>query len=296
MLFRENNKGLVMGASTKCLPNCGLILYYLIFCTSLHITFTHAFTKDLELEQSDQLDSFDLQFIAQERGASEKIEYVKNKYQQTLFGQDCLFYPATNPERLWILFGGRSLNLYTMWSWFWREDEQWENTAYLFLKDDSFSWYLGSPTDSLIENSSNIIKHFTDKCGLSNDHVFSIGHSMGGYAALFYGITLGFKGIFAFRPQIDWLNALRYFAVSELSSIWQDIDFLLKQSNKPPYIYIQYGEFPPDKDAALKLVNVMKEKESIGIIQKTMNTNHVGFNPTKEFIKRTLDYFDNIDK
>lgn len=226
--------------------------------------------------------------------SKEIIDYVKSKYEHTLYDQEYLFFPAKNPKRLWILFCGAQKNRYTMWSWFWNDNEDWQDTAYLFLKDESFSWYLGFEDKPLVETYTALIKKIINECNLEPKNVFSIGHSMGGYAALFYGITLGFKGIFAFRPQIDWPNAATFFSVNQLKNRWIDINELLINKTAIPLIYLQFGEFEPDKQAGYKLIDTLKSRESLSIIQKTTNTQHIGHEPTKKFIESTLLYFENI--
>lgn len=99
------------------------------------------------------------------------IAYVKSKYEQSFYGIDVLFYPAKNPQRLYILCNGATVGKYTMWSWFWRDDEAWEDTAYLFLKDDAIRWYLGTQEEPLADTYCAIIATVMEWCGLTANQV-----------------------------------------------------------------------------------------------------------------------------
>ena len=222
------------------------------------------------------------------------IDYVKEKYEVTIHGIDCLFYPARNPKRLWVLFNGATVNRYTMWSWFWREDEAWEDTAFLFLKDDQIRWYFGTQDKPLTQTYCDITRQVMQQCNLSNNQVFTIGHSMGGYAAIYFGLQLQVKGIFALRPQIDWQNAVQFFSVKKLRDVWVDLDQLIKQSVHLPLFFLQFGEFGPDKDAGLQFVDALLKKNTLFFVQKMDNLLHTGYRPDKKFIEQMLYFMEQI--
>ena len=239
-------------------------------------------------------DDFLLEEYSIVRGGRPLIEYVKSKYEYTVNGMNCLFYPARKPRRLYIFFNGATKGKYTMWSWFWNTSESWNHTAYLFLKDDSKRWYLGSEQESLVPRYTSVIRYFMKKCHLGCESVYTIGHSMGGYAAIYYALLLGLRGVFAFRAQIDYKSAIQHFTVSKLKNVWEDLDKLITATSSLPLFYIQFGEFLPDKNAATNFIDSLRERQSIFIVQKTLNVNHVGYHPKKEFIERTLRYFEDI--
>lgn len=222
------------------------------------------------------------------------IEYVKATYEINLHGIDCLLYPAKNPKRLWVLFNGATVNRYTMWSWFWDTKEAWEDTTYLFLKDDRITWYLGSEKEPLTSLYCAIITDIMRRSNLSPSDVYMIGHSMGGYAALYYGLLLHVGGIFALRPQIDWYHGIQYFSIKKLEKIWVNIDELILKTKYIPYMYLQFGEFGPDKGAGETCISALLKKKACAIVEKTMNASHMGYHPTKEFINATLSYFELI--
>jgi predicted esterase len=220
------------------------------------------------------------------------IFYIKSKYEISIAGIDCLFYPARHPKRLYIFCNGATAGKYTMWSWFWRDDEAWEDTAYLFLKDDDIRWYLGTAQKPLTDAYCTLITTIMKRCGLTPDQTFAVGHSMGGYAAIHFTLRLGLRAVFALRPQIDWASAAQYFSVKKLRDMWIDLDQLLLHSPHKPMVYLQYGEFGPDKDAGRIFLHALLEKNAFVILEKTANLSHTGYHPTKAYIETTLAYME----
>src|ERR1700722_10921420 len=205
--------------------------------------------------------------VAELRGDPALITYVKSSYERTMHGINYLLYPAQNPQQLWILFNGATPGKYTMWSWFWREDEAWDTTAYLFLKDDDIRWYLGSAEEAKTTAYLDIITHVMDELGLEPSQICTIGHSMGGYAALYYGLQLAVGSIYVFRPQVTWDAAVTYYSIKKLHDVWVDIDKLVRAELTLPSIYIQYGEFMPDKLGGKALVDAYIEQQGTIIVE-----------------------------
>jgi len=222
------------------------------------------------------------------------IEYIKKKYETSVYGIDCLFYPAKTPKKLYILFTGAVSNIYTMYSWFWKENEDWKNTAYLFLKDDDVRAYLGTEKNPKLSIYQAVIEHFIQYCDIPHKSVYTLGHSMGGFAAIYFTLKLGLGGALTLRPQINWKIASHFFSSKKLGNLWVDLDKMIHQTNHYPIIYIQFGEYPADKDAALTLLEELKHVPSFTIIEKSMNPNHSGYYPTKAFIKTTFNYIEQI--
>lgn len=224
------------------------------------------------------------------RGNSQLIEYVKNKYEQSRHGIEYLLYPAQNPRRLFILFNGATPGKYTMWSWFWRADEAWDDTAYLFLKDDDIRWYLGSVDVPKTTLYCDIINHVMQSLSLKPSQVCTIGHSMGGYAALYYGLQLHVGCVYVFRPQVTWEAAALYYSVKKLRDIWVDIDLLAQNQEILPRLYLQYGEFLPDKLGAHALIDTYTEKQGLMFVEHTNHSEHLGYHPTQKQIESTVAF------
>lgn len=232
----------------------------------------------------------DIEEIAEFKNDPNLITYVKNKYEQVVHGTAYLVYPAKTPKQLWVLFNGATVGRYTMWSWFWRPAEDWDDVAYLFLKDDDIRWYLGSKSEPKTEVYSGIINTVMQSLNLEPQQVCTIGHSMGGYAALYYGLLIGAGCIYVFRPQVTWDAAVTYYSIKKLQNIWVNIDSLILNAPTIPSLYLQYGEFLPDKKAGHALVDAYRERHGTMIVERTAHQEHVGYYPTKEHIQETIEY------
>jgi hypothetical protein len=228
--------------------------------------------------------------VVETRSTAELIAYVKSKCEHTMHGIDYLLYSAQRPKQLWILFNGATPGKYTMWSWFWRDDENWDDVAYLFLKDDDIRWYLGSVESPKTPIYLDIITNVMQSLGLEPSQVCTIGHSMGGYAALYYGLLLQACCIYTFRPQVTWDAAVTYYSVKKLHDVWVDIDTLVREQPTTPRLYLQYGEFMPDKLSGKALIDAYTERHGIMIVERTDHPEHLGFHPTKEQIEKTIAF------
>lgn len=228
--------------------------------------------------------------VQEVRGSAAQIAQVKSRYEHTMHGIDYLLYPAKNPKQLWVLFNGATVGKYTMWSWFWRDDECWDEVAYLFLKDDDILWYLGTKQEPKTAIYCDIITTVMQSLGLQSSQVCTIGHSMGGYAALYYGLLLQAGCMYIFRPQVTWDAAVTYYSVKKLKEVWIDLDALARTQGYVPRLYLQYGEFLPDKLAGKALIDAYTEKQSFMVVERTEHPEHIGFHPTKEQIENTITF------
>jgi len=217
--------------------------------------------------------------------SQEKISYVKQKYEHIFAQKEYLFYPAKNPKSLVIVFTSAVKNKYEMWSWFWKETEDWHDEAYLFLKDDDFCWYLGNDKQSFIEAYTSIINHHIALTKVPKDHVFTIGGSMGGYAAIFYAATLGLGGTIAYNPQVNKASNSRRISLENTGNKWQDLDTLLASYEKLPMLSLTCGNYSKDLRAACALVDVFKTKKSLIILRHVALPGHKGLNVTKNISK-----------
>jgi pimeloyl-ACP methyl ester carboxylesterase len=191
---------------------------------------------------------------------------------------------------MWVLFNGATVNRYTMWSWFWHDDEQWTDTAYLFLKDDDIRWYLGTYDNPKTPLYCDLISYIMNSYNLAPKDLCFIGHSMGGYAALYYGLKLGVGAVYAFRPQVTWDAAVLFYSIKKLKDVWIDLDVFAQHVTSVPAVYLQYGEFEPDTLAGHTLVDSLQTRYTRFIVEHTDHKEHIGYYPTKEHIEATITY------
>lgn len=224
------------------------------------------------------------------------VGYVLSRYEQIVQGKHCLFYPARLPKKMVVIFNGAVKNRYSMWSWFWRDSEVWQDTAYLFLRDDDFGWYLGIGTTSFVQTYTDIITHYMQMSGLKRNQVITVGGSMGGYGALLYATTMKLRGAVIYNAQVNYASAtMPYrFAVHNAGDHWQDLDKLIEQSKYVPFVSIIFGTLSRDTSAACNLIDVLKKKKASFVVHNTQIPTHVGVgqNITKEFIEKEIQYIE----
>lgn len=221
------------------------------------------------------------------------MAYILNKYECELFGRKSLFFPATNPKRLIISFAPAG-DFYSLWSWFWRNNEDWQDTAYLFLKDANLTWYLGNNDKSLVNDYKEIIEHFIKVNGLSSNNVIAIGGSMGGYAAIFYAVICQLRGAIAFNPQINKVCATeRGFPVIRTEDRWVDLDQLVASAEYVSHISLSYNDFHCDKCAGLKLIDQLQKRNSVTVFRKGLGKEHKELGYDKKFLETEIWYLEN---
>ncbi len=231
------------------------------------------------IDQNDKID-INYQNWYQEDLTPKKIafdwKYVVSKYEQTIEGRKCVFYPAKNPKRLIISFAYALRGFYAMWSFFWRDTEDWNDTAYLFVRDDNLTWYVGTRKAPPFSTFKNIIDHFLKITDLTYDNCFAIGSSAGGYGALLFSATLGFKGAIVEIPTFDrelWNKAVHWQQIKQ-DFAWIDLEILLKKTIKLPHISIQYGKCPADVACCNKMIEVLKAINCPFTVYHTSSPDH----------------------
>ena len=224
-------------------------------------------------------------------------DYVRNKYGFHSLGQHGIYYPCANAKRLVVLFSSMGKDRFDRYSWFWEDSEYWEDTAYLFFKNDSFCYFLGTEETPLDQTFRKLILSYMAECGVNNSQVFTVGASMGGYAALYYASLMGLNGAIVSNPQVDYSSARAHEfqnwerQIRLMGSQWYDLnDFLCKRS--APKVYIEYGNYLADKFAAQKLINVLNEKNSLYIVRKTDWSGHTVDSLKKETILSAISFFE----
>lgn len=229
-------------------------------------------------------------------------EYVLKNYLYSAYGISYLVYPSKKPRRLLILFSG-FINRVTFnrYSWFWDPEEKWEqDTVYLFLNDPTCHWYVGVKGNNLFDKYSNIITTVAENFKITNESIHTCGASMGGYAAILYGLHHKVKSIIAVHPQFSYKNAQRYInsriwsdKISECGNQFIDLDDAVARSKKRPNLYLEISENPADTYGSTEFINEYLKREAILLIKKTCAENHETQSPSFELLKTTIDFFEN---
>jgi len=227
--------------------------------------------------------------------------YILKKYEHEFKEKSYLLFPAKKPKRLIILFSGLSGHkTYNRYSWYWDEGEMWErDTVYLFLNDLDEHWYVGTDKKPTREIYIKIIQHVLNKFKIDRRNTFTVGGSMGAYGALLFAIDMGLKGAIAIHPQTNYKSVRKHKAndweekIRESGAQFYDLDDFIFKRDYIPFIYIEYGDYESDKEAAEKFIHQLQKREIFIIIRKTANKGHVTNNPSKTTIESIISTFEN---
>ena len=144
----------------------------------------------------------------------------------------------------------------------------------------------------LLNDYLNLIQFYLDEYNLENSQIYTIGGSMGGYAAILYGIILEANGIYAYNPQIDYKSAALRFKVNGLEDLWIEPEHILSSRQNYTNIFLYFGDFSADKRAAEKFIETLQRKPGILVIQKSSHPGHKGLPLSVESIMATFAYFE----
>lgn len=227
--------------------------------------------------------------------------YVREKYGCNLYGCDVIYYPSKNPKRIVFNFSSMGKDRYDRYSRYWDITESWESdTAYVFFKDDNYTFYLGTDSIPLTGTYFKLIKFFTEINSLTSTNIYTVGGSMGGFAALYYGIQLQAAGCIVCNPQInlrstfahEYRNWTKH--ILKTGQQWCDIDLLPYRYSSIPNIYIEYGHYPADELAVNDLIKSIRNRSSLLLTRKApWNKHTVDTVLTKNTIDNTIWYFEN---
>lgn len=228
-------------------------------------------------------------------------DYVRKKYGRKLHGCDVIYYPSKNPKRIVFNFSSMGKDRYDRYSRYWDITESWENdTAYVFFKDDNYTFYLGDDSSPLTGTYFKLIKFFIEINNLTTENAYTVGGSMGGFAALYYGIQLKVAGCIVCNPQINLRSTLAHEYRNWTKHIlntghqWCDIDLLPYRYDRIPDIYIEYGNYPADELAVNDLIKSIRNRKSLLLTRKASWNNHtVDTVLTKMTVDNTIWYFEN---
>ncbi|NSX16887.1 hypothetical protein HTY52_22610 [Cupriavidus taiwanensis] len=226
-------------------------------------------------------------------------KYVREKYRVHMLGQHGIYFPCVSAKRLLVLFSSMGKDRFDRYSWFWCDDESWAETAYLFLKDDSFSYFLGNDEKPLTQSFRKIILHHMALAGVKEEQVFTVGGSMGGYAAIYYASLMQLNGAIVTNPQLDYASTRAHSfsnwerQIRQVGSQWYDLAEFIFKWPRIPNIYIEYGNYRADRLAAEKFVDAALDGPGLVIARKADWDGHTVDSLSKTTIESTVTFFEN---
>ena len=137
---------------------------------------------------------------------------------------------------------------------------------YIILKDDSQRFYLGDDSEAYNIRHFRFFIDILKSKNIDIDRVITLGSSMGGYAALYYGFWLGVKGIIAINPQTTYAAARRHSLqnwerqIRATGTAWVDLDQFIFRFDHKPIVFLEHSNYPADSAAADSLVFAMTER------------------------------------
>lgn len=226
-------------------------------------------------------------------------DYVREKYRVAMLGIEGVFFPATNPKRLLVFFSSMGKDRYDRYSWFWKEDENWEETCYLFIKDDSFHYFLGTDEKEMKNSIKKLINYYQSLSNIQPKNTYMIGGSMGGYAAIYFAFYTNARAAIVANPQITFKAAQMHQYqnwerhIREMGSQWVDLDILATRSLYKPAIYLEYGNYPADRKGCECLISTLIEANCLLIIRKEEWVDHTINSLFKSTIENAISFFEN---
>lgn len=117
----------------------------------------------------------------------------------------------------------------------------------------SAGWYFGTNNISYLEYAIEIVKKVAQKQNISNENIFFVGSSSGGYAALFCANKIDYSNAYAYNPQIYLNRAPEYPNFNKITQIdlSTDSDIYLRHNidyiaeNNKSNFFIFYNQVGP---------------------------------------------------
>lgn len=231
--------------------------------------------------------------------------YVIRNYEHNLEGKDYLLFPSNrvSPSRLLVLFSGNvGRKTYNRYSWYWDETEHWlSDTVCLFLNDVDSHWYVGKAGENDRLVYKKIITSIMARFDLNPSSVITIGGSMGGYGAIIFAVELGLKAAIAVHPQLCFRSALRYKEISweksfrECGENFRDVADEVFRFDRRPVVYIENGDCEVDQVGFDELLYALRKRNSLVILRKTDNADHLTDSPSKKKIDSIVNFVESFD-
>lgn len=213
------------------------------------------------------------------------------KYEHSFNGKKYVLYPGKNPKYLIITFSCIGKN-YNRTKQFWN-DETWNEYSYLFLVEpESHQFVINNDHDNQPSTP-----WYTDQCELidfvikdfDRKNVFTLGFSLGSFAALYHGIRIKAGIVLCTAPAAPGFTFTK-----EIDAIQKYIDFksMLNEATDLPDLYIESSSATPDHFLIEEIINICLTKKIKMIIQKELHTTHCSISLwDRNHVYRTIDYF-----
>lgn len=202
---------------------------------------------------------------------SETIASVIADHRVVYHSVDALVFEPAQVDKVVVSFTGMKLNRYERWSWFHDQYLKGSNTLYIVFKDDDHAFYLDrDSTGPVSAHHADFILDKLTKYNLDSKQLYTVGSSMGGYAAVYFAFRLNARAATSVSPLVDIASArllppgnLWERKMLELGNEWIDLDQYVLESNNNPEVFLMYGKYPPDIAAANKLISALDVKNIV---------------------------------
>jgi predicted esterase len=208
---------------------------------------------------------------------------------------DALVFEPNHVEKIVISFTGMQADRYNRWSWFHARHLKNDTTLYMVFKDDDHLFYLDRPGLGLVtEHHIDFIQNRMHHHNLNSKQIYTVGNSMGGYAAVYFAFELDARAAISVCPLVD-LSSTRLLPsgnlwerkMLQLGNHWIDLDQYVLKSTGNPEIFLIHGQYPPDVVAANKLIVALDQKDTVytkEIVDQTTHGDFLSYNKMFELI------------
>jgi predicted esterase YcpF (UPF0227 family) len=197
-------------------------------------------------------------------------------------GVEVLEFRSKAPRRVLIGFSCMRENSFDRWSWYWPEHCAGSDVTFLLFRDNTFRYFLGDETTPYALRVRRYIDRVLADSSLCAKDCVSVGSSMGGYAAAYYGFWMGFRGVIAVNPQVDQASAQMHNydlwdrKMREAGPRWIDLDRHVFRHPHRPMVFLRHGRYPADESAANALVRAL-ERRRVPYIREFDDSEEHGF-------------------
>lgn len=226
-------------------------------------------------------------------------DYVRGKYLKKIKDIEFIYYPSTNPKKIIFTFSAMRKDKFDRYDKYWDKTEKWEqDTIYIFFKDDDFTYFIGNKK---IDAIKYIIKNICLNFNIDFKNVYSVGSSMGGYAAIFYGLLFNFKGVLVANPQINARSVVAHKfdnwsrIINTIQENWVDVDLFSLRFEEVPFVYIEYSSYNVDILGVECFLEQFKKQNNFTLIMKKNSSKEHSFPDilSVKNINNVITFFDN---